>query len=54
MFASLVGGDGATGHSGYRTGTLNALATFALTDRDRVTGKLIYNEGDFRLSTRLS
>ncbi|MBI0476179.1 TonB-dependent receptor [Sphingomonas sp. MA1305] len=54
LFASLVGADGATGHTGYRTGTLNALATVALTDRDRLTGKIIYNEGDFRLSTRLS
>ena len=26
----------------------------ALSDRDRVTGKVIYNEGEFRLSTRLS
>lgn len=54
LFGSYVRGDGATGHSGYETGTINALATFALSDRDRVTAKLIYNEGEFRLSTRLS
>ncbi len=54
LFGSLVGGDGATGHTGYRTGTINAYATFALGDRDRVAAKVIYNEGEFRLSTRLS
>lgn len=54
LFASLVGSDGATGHSGYQTGTLNGLVTVGLGDRDRLTGKLIYNEGLFRLSTRLS
>ncbi|AXJ95660.1 MULTISPECIES: TonB-dependent receptor [unclassified Sphingomonas] len=54
LFASLAGGDGATGHSGYETGTLNGLVTIALGDHDRLTGKLIYNEGLFRLSTRLS
>src|SRR5205823_1946386 len=32
----------------------NALATYALSDHDRVTAKLIYNEGEFQLSTRLS
>lgn len=54
LFGSFVRADGATGHTGYETGTLNGLATFALSDRDRVTAKLIYNEGEFRLSTRLS
>lgn len=54
VFGSLAGGNGATGHSGYQTGTLNALATFRLGDRDRVTGKLIYNEGEFRLAIRSS
>ncbi|HEX8553635.1 MAG TPA: TonB-dependent receptor [Sphingomonas sp.] len=53
-FGSLVGGDGFTGHTGYRTGTINALGTFAIGERDRITGKVIYNEGEFRLSTRLS
>ncbi|WP_294331504.1 TonB-dependent receptor [uncultured Sphingomonas sp.] len=53
-FGSYVRGDGATGHTGYETGTLNALARFELGDQDRVAVKLIYNEGDFRLSTRLS
>ncbi|WP_084580089.1 TonB-dependent receptor family protein [Sphingomonas azotifigens] len=54
VFGSYVRGDGATGHTGYETGTLNALARFELGARDRVAVKLIYNEGDFRLSTRLS
>lgn len=54
VFGSYVRGDGATGHTGYETGTLNALARFELGSRDRVAVKLIYNEGDFRLSTRLS
>ena len=54
VFGSFARGDGSTGHSGYETGTFNALATFALSDRDRITGKLIYNESDLQLSTRLS
>lgn len=54
VFGSFVRADGSTGHTQYETGTLNALATFALSDRDRVTAKLIYNEGEFALSTRLS
>lgn len=54
LFGSFVHGDGATGHSGYDTGTVNALATFAVSDRDRITGKIIYNESDLALSTRLS
>lgn len=54
LFGSFVRANGATGHSGYGTGTLNALATYALSDSDRLTAKLIYNEGEFRLSTRLS
>ncbi|MET0270628.1 MAG: TonB-dependent receptor, partial [Sphingomonas sp.] len=54
LFGSFARADGATGHSGYETGTINALATIALSDRDRLTGKVIYNEGEFRLSTRLS
>ncbi|WP_426256626.1 TonB-dependent receptor family protein [Sphingomonas sp. DC2300-3] len=54
LFGSFVRANGATGHTGYETGTINALATVALSDRDRLTGKLIYNEGEFRLSTRLS
>ena len=54
LFGSYARADGSTGHTGYGTGTINALATFALSDRDRVTGKVIYNEGEFRLSTRLS
>ena len=54
LFGSFVRADGATGHTHYETGTVNALATFSLSDRDRVAGKLIYNEGEFQLSTRLS
>ena len=54
LFGSLASADGATGHSGYQTGTINAYGTFALGDRDRVAAKVIYNEGEFRLSTRLS
>ncbi len=54
LFASLAGADGATGHTGYQTGTINAYGTYALGARDRIAAKLIYNEGEFRLSTRLS
>jgi len=54
LFGSYVRGDGATGHTGYETGTINAYATYALGDHDRVAAKVIYNEGEFRLSTRLS
>ncbi|MDF0544827.1 TonB-dependent receptor [Sphingobium sp. H39-3-25] len=54
LFGSFVRADGATGHTHYETGTLNGLATYALSDRDRVTAKIIYNEGEFALSTRLS
>jgi iron complex outermembrane receptor protein len=54
LFGSIVGADGATGHTGYQTGTINAYGTFALGDHDRVAAKVIYNEGEFRLSTRLS
>ena len=54
LFGSLVGADGSTGHTGYQTGTVNAFGTFALGERDRIAAKLIYNEGEFRLATRLS
>lgn len=54
LFGSFVRADGSTGHTHFETGTLNALATYALSDRDRVTAKVIYNEGEFQLSTRLS
>ncbi|WCT72425.1 TonB-dependent receptor [Sphingomonas naphthae] len=54
LFGSFVRADGATGHTQYETGTINALATYALSDRDRLTAKFIYNEGEFELSTRLS
>jgi iron complex outermembrane receptor protein len=54
LFGSFVRANGSTGHSRYETGTINALATYALSDRDRVTAKVIYNEGEFQLSTRLS
>lgn len=54
LFGSIAGADGATGHTGYQTGTLNAYGTYALGDHDRVAVKLIYNEGEFRLATRAS
>lgn len=54
LFGSFVRADGATGHSRYETGTINALATYALSDRDRVTAKILYNESELQLSTRLS
>ncbi len=54
LFGSFVRADGSTRHTGYETGTLNGLATIALGPNDRLTGKIIYNEGEFRLSTRLS
>ncbi|MBM6577917.1 TonB-dependent receptor [Microvirga sp. SRT01] len=54
IFASLVGGKGSTGHTDYRTGTINALGTFAVDGNDRIALKLIHNTGEFRLSTRLS
>ena len=54
LFGSYVRADGSTGHTGYETGTLNGLISYALSDRDRVTAKIIYNEGEFRLATRAS
>lgn len=54
VFGSFVRADGATSHSHYETGTINALGTYALSDRDRVTAKIIYNESELQLSTRLS
>ncbi|MES3094000.1 TonB-dependent receptor family protein [Sphingomonas aerolata] len=54
LFGSFVRANGSTGHTGYETGTINALATYAISDRDRLTAKVIYNEGEFALSTRLS
>ncbi|SFR76264.1 TonB-dependent receptor family protein [Sphingomonas jatrophae] len=54
LFGSFARADGATGHTGYETGTINAYGTFELGERDRVAAKVIYNEGEFRLSTRLS
>lgn len=54
LFGSFVGGGGSTGHTDYQTGTINAYGTFSLGDNDRIAAKIIYNEGDFRLSTRLS
>jgi iron complex outermembrane recepter protein len=54
LFGSFVRADGATGHTHYETGTINASASYAFGPRDRVAVKLIYNEGEFALSTRLS
>ena len=54
LFGSFVRADGATGHSHYETGTINGRATYKLSDRDRITVKAIYNEGEFELATRAS
>ena len=54
LFGSFVRANGSTAHNGYETGTINALAKWAISPRDRVAFKLIYNEGEFALSTRLS
>ncbi|RYD96243.1 MAG: TonB-dependent receptor, partial [Sphingomonadales bacterium] len=54
LFGSFVRADGSTGHTGYETGTINGLMTYKLSDRDRVTAKIIYNEGEFRLAARAS
>ena len=54
LFGSVVRADGATAHSHYETGTINALATYALSDRDRLTAKIIYNESELQLSAQLS
>jgi iron complex outermembrane receptor protein len=54
VFGSFIRSGGATLHTGYETGTLNAFGTFSIGERDRVAVKAIYNEGEFRLSTRLS
>ena len=34
-----------TGHTGYRTGTINAYGTYALGDRDRVAAKVMFTDG---------
>jgi iron complex outermembrane recepter protein len=54
LFASHVAGDGFTQHTSYRTTTVNALATLALTDHDRLIVKFINNDLDANLSIRLS
>lgn len=54
VFASHVAGDGFTLHTNYRTTTVNALATLALTPRDRLVVKFINNDLDANLSIRLS
>lgn len=53
-FASYVSGDGYRQHTGYRTTTFNALATYALTSADRITVKFINNDTDADLSIRQS
>ncbi|WP_294395114.1 Plug domain-containing protein [uncultured Sphingomonas sp.] len=45
---------GSNARNRYETGMINALASWAISPEDRVTFKLIYNEGEFQLSTRLS
>ena len=54
VFASYVSGDGYREHTAYSTTTVNALATLALTDHDRLTVKFINNDTDADLSVRLS
>ena len=54
VFASHVSGDGYREHTAYNTTTVNALATLALTDHDRLTVKFINNDTDTDLSVRLS
>ncbi|MBX9815981.1 MAG: TonB-dependent receptor [Proteobacteria bacterium SG_bin5] len=54
LFASFVGGNGATAHNDYQTVTANTYAQFDLGARDRIAVKFIANQGLFRLSTRLS
>lgn len=53
-FVSYVTGDGDRQHTGYRSGTINALATYALTNSDRLTVKVINNDTDADLSIRQS
>lgn len=53
-FASFVSGVGFRQHTGYRTGTINALATFAVSPNDRLVVKLINNDTDADLSIRQS
>ena len=53
-FASYVSGEGFTQHTGYHLGTINALATYALTPNDRLTVKFINNDTDANLSIRES
>ncbi|WP_293903632.1 TonB-dependent receptor [Phenylobacterium sp.] len=53
-FASYVTGAGYRQHTSYRTTTVNALATYALTLSDRLTLKVINNDTDADLSIRQS
>ena len=53
-FASYVSGEGFTQHTGYHLGTVNALATYALTPNDRLTVKFINNDTDANLAIRES
>ncbi len=54
IFASNVRGDGFIGNSRFDTATVNALASYDVTDRDRVTFKIIQNSLDTALPIRLS
>ena len=54
IFASNVRGDGFIGNSRFDTATVNALASYNVTDRDRVTIKIIQNSLDTALPIRLS
>ncbi|WP_394760612.1 TonB-dependent receptor family protein [Phenylobacterium sp.] len=53
-FASYVSGGGFTQHTNFHTGTVNALATYALSPSDRLTVKFINNDTDTNLSIRES
>jgi iron complex outermembrane receptor protein len=54
IFTSNVRGDGFIGNSRYDTATVNALASFDVTENDRITFKIIQNSLDTFLPIRLS
>ncbi|MFO1015656.1 MAG: TonB-dependent receptor [Caulobacteraceae bacterium] len=53
-FGSIVSGSGYTQHTGYTTATINALATYAMGENDRLIFKFINNDLDADLAIRLS
>lgn len=54
LFASDVRGRGFIGHNGYQTSTENLLGSVDVTDRDRITVKVVNNLLDTDLPIRLS